>query len=171
MLLLVGAAIAIVVLNAPIGAAKHAGSARAGPAHARHTHRHAPYWTVRPGNTLAQIAANTGVSVNQLEAYNPAADPQALTIGERLRLWTHPPRPPVRPPRSPGPVFWTVQAGESYGSIAAATGINLHKLEQLNPRLAPTNVQPGDQIRLRPATTVLQAAMLARLWLREAPPP
>jgi LysM repeat protein len=43
-----------------------------------------------------------------------------------------------------------VRPGESFGSIAAKTGINLAKLEQLNPRLKPTTLQPGDRVKLRP---------------------
>jgi LysM repeat protein len=43
-----------------------------------------------------------------------------------------------------------VRPGESFGSIAAKTGINLAKLEQLNPRLKPTTLRPGDRVRLRP---------------------
>jgi LysM repeat protein len=122
---------------------------------------------VRAGDTLAQISARTGVSVGRLEAYNPGADPQALAIGERLRLRVHPTPPRVRPakPKPPGPLFWTVRPGESYGSIADATGINLSRLEHLNPRLPPSKVQPGDQIQLRSAAAVERAAVLARLRL------
>jgi LysM repeat protein len=122
---------------------------------------------VRPGDTLAQISAKTGVSVGRLEAYNPNTDPQTLAIGERLRLRAHPSPPTVRPanPKPPGPLFWTVRPGQSYGSIAAATGIDLARLEQLNPKLPPANVLPGDQIQLRSAAAVERAAVLARLRL------
>lgn len=116
-----------------------------------------------PGDTLAQISFKTGVSVSQIEAYNPNANPQALVVGERLRLIAHPPAPPLAPATPPGPIFWMVQAGQSYGSIAAATGINMATLEQLNPQIPPNNFQPGDQIMLWPATPVQQAAMLAPL--------
>lgn len=103
-----------------------------------------PYWTVRPGDTLAQIADKTGVSVVQLQAFNPQVDPSTLLAGQRLNLWRHPPRPPA-PPR-----FWTVRAGQSFGFIAAKTGITLATLEQLNPHLNGATVQPGDRVRLRP---------------------
>jgi LysM repeat protein len=105
-----------------------------------------PYWTVHPGDTLTQIAHKTGVSVDQLEARNPRIDPQGLFPGERLLLWRHPPRPRPKPL---GPRFWTVKPGESYGSIAASTKINITKLEELNPQLKPTALQPGDRVRLR----------------------
>ena len=45
-----------------------------------------PYWTVRPGDSFAAIAAKTGLTIDQLQAYNPTANPIALTPGERLNL-------------------------------------------------------------------------------------
>jgi N-acetylmuramoyl-L-alanine amidase len=106
-----------------------------------------PYWMVRPGDTLAQIAQITGVTVAQLEAFNPNVDPSALIPGQRLNLWAHPPKPRPKPP---GPRFWTVRSGDSLGLIADKTGINLAKLFQLNPKLVNAVLQPGEQVRLRP---------------------
>ena len=105
-----------------------------------------PYWIVRPGDTFGQIAQKTGLSVDQLQAYNPAADPAGLVPGERLNLWARPPRPRPKPL---GPRFWIVQAGQSFGFIAAKTTISLSTLEELNPRLKPATLQPGDRVRLR----------------------
>lgn len=102
---------------------------------------------MRPGDTLTKISDKTGLSIARLEAYNPTTDPQNLIPGQRLNLWAH---PPVPRPKPPGPRFWTVKAGESFGSIAARTGISLATLEQLNPRLKPATLQPGDRVRLRP---------------------
>ena len=127
---------------------RHAGSR---PPSARSVHAAArklpPYWTVRPGDNLTKISDKTGLSIDQLESYNPKADPQDLIPGERLLLWSHPPAPRPKPL---GPRFWTVRPGESFGSIAAKTGIILAKLEQLNPRLKAATLQPGNRVRLRP---------------------
>jgi LysM repeat protein len=121
--------------------------------HRRHTglpaaalRRLPPYWRVRPGDTFAEISAKTGLTIAQLEALNPNVDPLGLVPGERLLLWQHPPKPRPKPP---GPRFWMVRPGESFGSIAAKTGINIIKLEKLNPRLKPSILQPGDRVRLR----------------------
>jgi hypothetical protein len=95
------------------------------------------------------IAAKTGLSTDVLQAYNPTVNPNALTPGQRLNLWRYPPQPPKPKAKPPGPMFWTVRPGQSFGSIAAATGINIVTLEQLNPRLKPVSVQPGDRVRLR----------------------
>lgn len=106
-----------------------------------------PYWTVRPGDTYAQISQKTGLTIAQLEAFNPQTDPNNLLPGQRLNLWLHPPPPRPKPP---GPRYWTVRAGQSFGSIATKTGMNLTTLEQLNPKLKPTTLQPGARVRLRP---------------------
>jgi hypothetical protein len=43
-------------------------------------------YTIKAGDTLATIAEATGVSVEELQELNPDLDPQALTVGQRLRL-------------------------------------------------------------------------------------
>jgi LysM repeat protein len=141
---LVLAAVAIVIVNSA-----RSSHTRRAPAQATHgSIRHVPpYWIVRPGDTYAQIAATTGLTIAQLEAFNPDVDPLGLAPGERLNLWAHPPRPRPAPP---GPKFWTVRSGDSFGLIAVKTGINLDKLEQLNPQFRNSTLQPGDRIRLRP---------------------
>jgi hypothetical protein len=137
------AATIIVVVKSPFSSA-----GRSGPAGARHaTALHLPpYWTVHPGETLTTISAKTGLTVAQLDAFNPNIDPTALVPGQRLNLWRHPPRPRPKPL---GPRFWTVRSGDSFGLIAAKTGINIVKLEQLNRQLKPATLQPGDRVQLR----------------------
>ncbi len=107
-----------------------------------------PYWRVRPGDSFAVIAAKTGLTIDQLQAFNPTVNSMALTPGQRLNLWAHPPKPHTAKPK-PGPMFWTVRPGQSFGSIASATKISIVTLEQLNPTLKPGSVQPGDRVRLR----------------------
>jgi LysM repeat protein len=144
-LLAVAAAVAIIV-SSPPRFGLHLGSHGSRAAAER---RPPPYWTVRPGDTLAQISAKTGVSVELLQTYNPTVNPLALAPGERLNLWRYPPKPPKPKPKPPGPMFWVVRPGQSFGSIAASTGINIVTLEQLNAKLKPATLQPGDLVRLR----------------------
>jgi len=44
------------------------------------------FYRVRPGDTLSAIAAKTGVSLATLEELNPKLNPNALQVGQRLRL-------------------------------------------------------------------------------------
>jgi LysM repeat protein len=133
------AAVIVVVVTVPGRDGPHSAAARAAHTAVR---RLPPYWIVRPGDTFTQIAAKTGLTVAQLEAFNPQTDPSGLVPGQRLNLWLHPPMPRPKPL---GPRFWTVRPGESFGSIAAKTGVNITKLEELNPQPKPTTLQPGDR--------------------------
>jgi LysM repeat protein len=105
------------------------------------------YWTVRSGETLSDIAAKTGLSVAQLESFNPSLDTASLVPGQRVQLRAQVPRPRPKPR---GPRFWTVRPGQSFGSIAERTGRSIARLQQLNPKLKPEKLQPGDRVRLRP---------------------
>jgi LysM repeat protein len=44
------------------------------------------YYRVKPGDTLAEIAARTKTPVARLHRLNPHVQPTALFIGQRLRL-------------------------------------------------------------------------------------
>jgi LysM repeat protein len=43
-------------------------------------------YTVRPNDTLSDIARRAGVSVATLESLNPAVNPNALHVGQKLKL-------------------------------------------------------------------------------------
>jgi LysM repeat protein len=105
-----------------------------------------PYWTVHSGETYSVIAEKTGLSVDQLETFNPYTNPQTIRPGQRLKLTLHPPKPKPKPK---GPMFWTVHTGQSFGSISAKTGHSIDRLRKLNPHLKATELQPGDRMRLR----------------------
>lgn len=105
-----------------------------------------PYWTVHGGQTYAAIARKTGLSIDQLERFNPYTDPRSLASGQRIKLRLHVP-PAARKPL--GPRYWTVRSGETFASIAAKTGHAIGWLQDLNKRLNPTALQPGQRVRLR----------------------
>jgi LysM repeat protein len=104
------------------------------------------YWTVKRGDTYVLIAQKTGLTVDELETFNPTIDPSAIVPGQRLKLRAKVPPPKPKPL---GPKWATVRTGESFGSIAADTGKPIGRLLRLNPKLKPTELQPGDRIRLR----------------------
>ena len=104
-----------------------------------------PYWTVKAGDTYSTIAQKTGLTIEQLEEFNPRNDPTSIQPGQRLKLRLRVPK--VRRPL--GPRFWTVKKGQSFGSIAAKTGKPIDTLRRLNPKLKPETLQIGDRVRLR----------------------
>lgn len=104
------------------------------------------YWTVRRGDTYVRIAQRTGLTVEELETFNPYVDPSTIRPGQRLKLRLKVPPPKPKPL---GPKSVVVRTGDSFGSVAAKTGKSITRLRQLNPKLKPTELQPGDRIRLR----------------------
>lgn len=105
-----------------------------------------PYWTVRSGDSYVAIARETGLTVEELETFNPYVNPSSIRPGQRLQLHRDPPKPKPKPK---GPQTYTVRSGDSFASIAARTGRSIDRLQQLNPKLKPTELQPGDRMRLR----------------------
>lgn len=104
------------------------------------------HWKVRKGDTYIRIAKKTGLTVDDLETFNPKIDPGRIQPGQRLKLRENVPKPKPKPV---GPKWVTLRAGDSFGSIAAKTGKSITRLQRLNPKLKPTKLQPGDRVRLR----------------------
>jgi LysM repeat protein len=121
------------------------GGGEPAPAAAAAPHKLAPYWTVKRGDTYSRIASKTGLSIDDLETFNPTVDPTSIEPGQRLKLRLDVPK--VR--KHLGPKYWTVRAGQSYGSIAAKTKKPIDRLISLNPKLKPTQLKVGDRVRLR----------------------
>jgi LysM repeat protein len=46
----------------------------------------APFYVVKPGDSLLGIAAETGVSITAIEALNPHLNPNTLQPSQRIRL-------------------------------------------------------------------------------------
>jgi LysM repeat protein len=43
-------------------------------------------YVVKPGDILSTVAEKTGLTVDELQEYNPDIDPQALQVGQKLKL-------------------------------------------------------------------------------------
>ena len=104
------------------------------------------YWKVHTGDSYGSIAQKTGLTVAELEAFNPKVDPGAIRPGQRIKLRM---KVPKRKPRPLGPRLHTVRTGETYASIARKTGHSMTALQRLNPKLEATALRPGVRIRLR----------------------
>lgn len=104
------------------------------------------YWTVRRGDTYVRISRSTGLTIDELQTFNPKVDPATIQPGQRLKLRAKVPPPKPKPL---GPKYATVRTGDSFGSIAAKTGKPIGRLRRLNPKLKPAELQPGDRLQLR----------------------
>ena len=56
---------------------------------------------------------------------------------------------PATTPASAQKKTYTVQSGDTLGTIAEETGVSVAELQELNPELDPQSLTVGDSIRLR----------------------
>lgn len=101
-------------------------------------------------------ATTPAAAPNQASAMPPASNTPAAT-GKQ------PPPPPqnvVAPPpaadeklpvtvRQPPTPSYTIQGGDTLQSIAAANGVSVQQLQELNPTLHGSSLRPGETIRIR----------------------
>lgn len=128
-------------------------------------------YTVKSGDTLAGIAEQLGVSLEDLRAANPGIDAAALSVGQSIRLpsdteappaatpepaVTEAPAAPTEPPPTDTPAppadtptpsslgtTYTVAAGDIPETIAAQFGITVQALLAANPGIDPTRLSIG----------------------------
>jgi len=85
---------------------------------------------VQPGDTLASIAWQRGVSLHELIAVNAIYNPDLIFVGQTLTLpGCGAPVPPVDP--APGQ-HYTVQPGDTLSQIAAWYGVSVQLLCEVN---------------------------------------
>jgi len=69
-------------------------------------------YTVQRGDTISSIALKFGVSMNDLQAANPQISPNAMSVGQVLKIPSNPENPSAEP--TPTPVPFTIQHLECY---------------------------------------------------------
>ncbi len=95
-------------------------------------------YVIQSGDTLANIALRTGVSVNDILAANPNIwNASWIYAGQVITL-----------PYAPS--YYTVQNGDTMRTIAAWYGTSVYSLQALNPQIYNTNwIYAGQVIRIR----------------------
>jgi LysM repeat protein len=69
-------------------------------------------YTVQRGDTMSSLALKFGVSMDDLQAANPEISPNAMSVGQVLKIPSNPENPSGEP--TPTPVPFTVQQIECY---------------------------------------------------------
>lgn len=87
-------------------------------------------YTVKPGDTLGEIASRYKTSVKALQFLNGIADSNRIEVGQKLYLG------------------WVVSAGQTLGGIADAYGTSVSKLKKLNGITNSSHIEVGQLIRL-----------------------
>ena len=153
-----------------------------------------PQHVVKPGETLSGIAAQYGLTVDQLVSLNGITDPDRLSEGQTLKLPAAPcaqrpaaepspdgsgttpastaGAPPPRPPRQrpAAPSEYVVQSGDTLSGIAKALGISLKALLDANELADPDRLNVGQKLAVPAGAAPAGAAPLARLPPRSAAP-
>lgn len=102
-------------------------------------------YTVQRGDTLSQIAASHGVSLNALIAANPQIrNPNLIFAGQAVTI-------PAGGSGSGG--TYTVQPGDTLSGIAQRYGLDWHGLALDNGLANPNLIFPGQTLRLDGAST------------------
>jgi len=94
-----------------------------------------PHWVVERGETLGQIAAYYGVSVDRIAKYNGIKNVNVLRVGEWI--W-----PPV------GRDTWTVDPGDTLSKIAKFYGITVDRLCNPNGINNPNELTVGRRLQI-----------------------
>jgi LysM repeat protein len=84
--------------------------------------------------TIGAVVVRAGLEHGK----HPAAT-RTTTVGSKTTR-THRHKPHLR--------TYTVQSGDTFGSIATKTGTTVIRLEQLNPGVDPTALRVGEKIRV-----------------------
>ena len=96
-------------------------------------------YTVRRGDTLSEIAARFGTTVNELVRLNNIADPDRIYEGDRLI---------IRAGTGDGNTY-TVQRGDTLSEIAARFGTTVNELVRLNNIADRDLIYPGQVLIIR----------------------
>jgi LysM repeat protein len=75
-------------------------------------------YTVQSGDTISSIALKFGVSMDDLQAANPEISPNAMSIGQVIKIPSNPDNPSGEPTPTPAP--FTVQQIECYPTVDKA---------------------------------------------------
>jgi LysM repeat protein len=110
-------------------------------------------YTIQAGDTFSSIATKLGIAVGALEAANPSINPNNLQIGTLISLpstaivLAPTPIVPNQTPPASSPTY-TIRAGDTFSTVAAAFNITLSEIEAANPGVNPGSLQIGEVINL-----------------------
>lgn len=117
-------------------------------------------YTIKSGDFCSSIAASYKISVEELQKANRQMDCNALRIGDKIKIPSPAAATPtkgtltgnatVRPGTGGGAKTYTVQAGDTCGSIASANGVTLDAFLAANKSINATcsNLSAGATVTI-----------------------
>jgi LysM repeat protein len=107
-------------------------------------------YTVKPGETLSEIAERYGTSVQRLMELNNLRGPQDLWAGSRIQVpITRTTAAAAKPAVNKNATQHRVQSGETLSVIADRYGVSMQNLIALNGISNPNQMEVGRTLKLR----------------------
>ncbi|MFW5748082.1 MAG: LysM peptidoglycan-binding domain-containing protein [Chloroflexota bacterium] len=109
---------------------------------------------VQPGENLFRISLRYDVTIAQIQQANNIANTNLIFVGQRLIIPTAGTPPPSQPPQQPqppsqpSPSTYTVQRGDTLGTIARRFGTTFQAIAQANNVANPNLIFPGQVLQI-----------------------
>ena len=122
-------------------------------------------YTVQSGNTLSGIAYKYGVTVSQLQEWNNISNPNILSVGQTLKIYTNTSSNSSSSSNSTinssnsSYTTYTVESGDTLDSIAFDYGVTISQLEQWNNISNPNVLSVGEILKIYTKTTNTSACV------------
>lgn len=129
-------------------------------------------YTVKPGETLSEIAERYGTTSERLMQLNGLRSGKDLWAGSRIQVpGATPARPSsaAKPPMNRNARQHDVQPGETLSGIADRYGIPMNQLVALNGLAKPDDLQAGTTLKLRGAPPAAKPPVRAAIRPAAAP--
>jgi len=112
-------------------------------------------YTVKPGDTLWDIARREGVTPEHIRVWNNLAPSRYILPGNQLVVWKPVPAPGSDAPdaisEAAGGAFYTVKRGDTLWEIARAFHTSVSNLRKWNGISRRAHILPGTKLRVRQA--------------------
>ena len=114
-------------------------------------------YTVQSGNTLSGIAYKYGVTVSQLQQWNNISNPNVLSVGQTLKIYTNSSSSSSGTTSNTGSsssssnsayITYTVQSGNTLSGIAYKYGVTVSQLQQWNNISNPNVLSVGQTLKI-----------------------
>jgi LysM repeat protein len=104
-------------------------------------------YTVQRGDTLSSIAKRAGTTVAELQRLNNLTNPDRISVGQKLVL-PGGSTAPAAPAATGAARTYTVQRGDTLGTIAVKFGITVAQLQAANSITNPDRISVGQVLRI-----------------------
>ncbi|WP_244613256.1 LysM peptidoglycan-binding domain-containing protein [Modicisalibacter radicis] len=99
--------------------------------------------SIRPGDTLGELARRADVPLLRLQRFNPGVKARQLRVGQRILI-------PTQRERAPGggPYRYQIRPGDTYTEVARLFGTTPSRIQAANSGLAPNQLRVGQLIQV-----------------------